>query len=282
MLIVIIKILLIYLPIILFLKIKTMFIMSLVFVLFHESIHLLAGVILKFRILKINILPFGAMVNIKDIDIAHPIEDFIISIAGPISNIILCCIFTIIFYYTHEKLVYNMALCNWIIGFINIIPAYPLDGGRILRALINCKYVYKKANDIALNFSIIIGLILVSIYFVSFFRGYNSLSLSIGIIAWFILFGAINEKERMRYIVMSDLVKKRTRFKKSGYMETCIIAIYYKKSILSSLNLIDKSRYNVFYVLDDDFCVMDIVFEGDIIETLKEKGDLTFEEYVNL
>lgn len=281
-LIVIIKILFIYLPILFFFKIKTLFVMSLAFVLFHESVHLLAGIILKFRILKINILPFGAMLSIKDIDIADPIEDFIISIAGPCSNILLCCIFTIMFYYNHEILFYNMALCNWIIGFLNIIPAYPLDGGRIFRALINCKYIYKKANDIVLNFSIITGLILTVIYLVCFFKGYISLSLSIGIIAWFILFGAMEEKERIRYLVMSDLLKKRTRFKQRGYMETRVISIYYKKSILSSLSLMDKSKYNIFYVIDDNFCVLDIVFEGDIIEILKESGDVTFEEYVDL
>lgn len=266
----------------LFFKIKTMFLLSLIFVTIHECIHYLVGRLLSFKNLNMQVMPFGAVLNIRDLDTATAMEEYLITVAGPMSNIILCAIFIVLYKINKLPLFYDMALCNWTLGFINIIPAFPLDGGRILRILLNKRYVYKHACEIALNVSIMVGMLLSFMYFYAYYRGKVSLSLSVGSIAIFIIYGAIKEKERIQYIIMSDLMKKRTGFIKKGYMETRVIAIHYKKSLLSTLNLIDKSKYNVFYVLNDELCVLDIVFEGDVLETLKEKGDLTFEEYINL
>ena len=46
--------------------------------------------------------------------------------------------------------------------------------------------------------------------------------------------------------------------------------------------MVDKNRFNIFYVLDDDLNVLFIMNEDELIKALKGYGNITLEEYFNL
>ena len=76
---------------------------------------------------------------------------------------------------------------NWILAAFNLlVPAFPLDGGRIFRALLCLKFKYLKATEIAKNVSLIIALFM-------FFIGVFTVDLWLIIIALFVSFAAIGE-----------------------------------------------------------------------------------------
>ena len=47
------------------------------------------------------------------------------------------------------------------------------------------------------------------------------------------------------------------------------------------MTIIDKNRFNSFYVLDDDLKLLFIMHEDELIEALKLYGNITLEEYFN-
>ena len=51
---------------------------------------------------------------------------------------------------------------------------------------------------------------------------------------------------------MGDIYKKLTRLKRYGYIENKNISVYYKKGLVNVLALVDKNKFNTFYVLDDN------------------------------
>lgn len=131
------------------------------FGLIHELGHLLVGILLRFKPEKLEIMPYGLSVSfkvkyddynrkIKKGNILN-IKKLIIALAGPFTNLIITIIFTLFdinfIGIERELIVYS----NILIGIFNLIPIYPLDGGRILKEIlhINCgleksyKYIHK-------------------------------------------------------------------------------------------------------------------------------------------
>ncbi len=119
------------------------------FAILHELGHLITGIILGFKPRKIELLPVGVSacfyMNLKNynekLECANmlALKKVIIAISGPITNFIIalvCGFFGIsLFNISTEFIVFS----NLLIGFFNLIPIYPLDGGRIVKSIIYIK-----------------------------------------------------------------------------------------------------------------------------------------------
>lgn len=244
----------------------------------HELIHYIVARYYNISGFDIEFIAVGTVIKLKDLDEATPKEDIAISSCAPLANLA----FSIIFYSIYTKLgmgiFYTFFYINLAIGIFNLIPAFPLDGGRIFRSILNLKTNYRKSNRIMIIVSIIIGIILMLIYVISFLKK-NSV-FNIGIIGLFIVMSSLREKERISYIIMGDIFKKKYKFIKRGYIENRHLSIHYKQNLLTAMGLFDKNKYNVFMVLDDAMKVMDIVYEEEIVDALKIYGNITLEEFL--
>ena len=272
-----------FIPYVVFLIIigyKGQLIYPFIVVFFHEMVHYFTARYYKFSGFDIEFIAVGAVVRLKDIDEAFPKEDLIISASGPIANLILSIFFYYIYQIFNSSLWYMLFSINLVIGLFNLIPAFPLDGGRILRSILNLKITYKKANKIMMVSSVFIGIVLMFFYILLFLNG-NS-NFNIGIIGVLIVMSSLKESERVSYIIMGDIVKKKYKFIKRGYIENRNISIYHKQDLLTAMGLFDKSKYNIFMVLDEEMNVVDVIYEEEIIEALKSYGNMTIEEFIKI
>jgi stage IV sporulation protein FB len=81
---------------------------------------------------------------------------------------------------------------------------------------------------------------------------------------------------------MGYIIKKKYRFIKQGYIENKSISIFCKKDLLSVLGIIDKNKYNLFTVLDENMSVLEILYEEEIIEAIKTYGNISLSEYIDI
>ena len=145
------------------------YIVFMLFAIIHELGHVLTGIILGFKPKNIEVLAIGISACFymqcddynKKINYANRfvLKKVIISCAGPITNFIIAIIFYFfdfsIFNISREFIIYT----NLIIGIFNLIPIYPLDGGRIIKNILHIKIGLKesyKYTKIIANLSIII------------------------------------------------------------------------------------------------------------------------------
>lgn len=158
------------------------------FTIIHELGHILMAYILRVNINEIILLPIG--VNAKYIQILPIYKDLLISVAGPTVSIILAIISSNVLY----------SNINILIATLNLIPIYPLDGGRIIKSIVVFFVGYKNGIIICGNitkiFAILLGL--VSVIFAVYFRNY---SLILVVLYVFVLIKDEIKKDRIRSLV---------------------------------------------------------------------------------
>lgn len=192
-----------------------LFILSIfVTVFLHELGHALAAKRYNIKTKDITILPIGGLARLDKIP-EKPKEELVVAIAGPAVNLVLAAI-TYLFISIPEVDALNVQLTgginsgNFFLNFFvvniwlavfNMIPAFPMDGGRVLRALLSMKLERHIATSIAAGIGQLLALVFVFLGFYS-----NPFLIFIGI---FIMLGAQAETEytQAKYMLKGYKVK---------------------------------------------------------------------------
>lgn len=108
-------------------------------VLFHELSHSIVALRYKVPVKSITLFVFGGVSQIER-EGSNPKQEFNIAVAGPASSILLAGIFYVVYRYSAgAEMVHSaakwLAWINLALGLFNLAPGFPLDGGRLLRAI---------------------------------------------------------------------------------------------------------------------------------------------------
>lgn len=256
------------------------YIIAFFIVILHEGVHYLTARHFGYKNGNIVILPFGASLKLYDIEKCSTMEDIIISLSGPIFNIVLAVIFYIINLKYNNVIIKSFLDANIVLAVFNLMPVLPLDGGRVMRDLLSYKMIYRIANIITVYMSMFWGFVFLFYYIFCFIKG--QVNITFGIIALYIIYNSIKEKERIAYIIMGHIINKKNIFLKKRYIENKNLSIYYKETLLKALSLIGKNKYSIFTILDDKMNVLGTVYESEILDGLKNYGSITFEKYISI
>lgn len=105
----------------------------------HECGHLLAGLLLKLKPKKLEINPFGVAIIFEEFgskDNKFEMKKILIALAGPITNLVIMLI-VMFFDFGFTKVTQEIAIyANLLIVLFNLLPIYPLDGGRIIKGIL--------------------------------------------------------------------------------------------------------------------------------------------------
>jgi stage IV sporulation protein FB len=139
-----------------------------IIVLLHELGHSFAAQYYGVEVKQIVLLPIGGVAQLASIP-EKPSQEFVIAIAGPLVNFILAILMLIFgllagfrvslagaadIFRTMEALgadaLFNyLFLTNLFLAIFNLLPAFPMDGGRVLRAILASQMNYVRATIIA-------------------------------------------------------------------------------------------------------------------------------------
>jgi Zn-dependent protease len=123
-------------------------------ILLHELGHSLTAKKLGFNVKEIILFVFGGVSVITQLP-KKPKDEFLIAIAGPVVSFILSVLFFLASLFIKQDTVFYglinfLTVGNFMLAVFNLVPAFPLDGGRILRALFWDKLGEIRATKLAL------------------------------------------------------------------------------------------------------------------------------------
>jgi Zn-dependent protease len=130
-------------------------------VVLHELGHAMAAKRFRIRTLDITLYPIGGVARLAAIP-RKPSEELQVALAGPAVNLILAAIFAPWIDWSHlndgsletesigaRTFLFNFVVVNLWLALFNLIPAFPMDGGRVFRALLSFRMNRAKATRIA-------------------------------------------------------------------------------------------------------------------------------------
>ena len=129
-------------------------------VLLHEFGHIFTARAFGVSTPYVTLLPIGGVAQLEHIP-EEPYEEFLIAIAGPMVNVFITIVLMVVagahlnasaatlIDSTHVSMVDRLAIVNLFLALFNLIPAFPMDGGRVLRAALATKFGYVRATEIS-------------------------------------------------------------------------------------------------------------------------------------
>jgi Zn-dependent protease/CBS domain-containing protein len=129
-------------------------------VLLHEFGHIFTARAFGVSTPDVILLPIGGVARLERIP-EQPSQEFLIAIAGPAVNVAIAAVLVLVagadlapghlvsIESANASMIDRLAEVNIFLALFNLIPAFPMDGGRVLRALLAARFGYVRATEIA-------------------------------------------------------------------------------------------------------------------------------------
>ncbi len=226
----------------------------------HEISHLVAAKFIGLSCSNITIYPFGLNLKLKNTIIYSLSDEIILYLSGPLSNILMALLSLIIgvkgdFYYK------NLALF-----FVNILPIIPLDGGMIIKKILNQRLGYDGGNRVMRVISFLFLAVVLSFFSILLYM--QKFNPSLCIFAAFLVCNIIFSKEKYDTNLLKELLYAREKNYKKQISKARILGAYDKTSEIDIAKKFRPSERCFVFVTDKDNSVKKILSKEQIIQNL--------------
>lgn len=244
----------------------------------HETAHILTAKRCKIKTEAVEILPFGITMRIAGSNIADTSDEIKIASAGPLSNFLIAY-FTYGFYNGDFKL--YIITASIAMGIFNLLPALPLDGGRIMRAILVRKLGHIRGTSLAFSVTGIFAVLTVLCgIWIIYITGFNFSFLLIG---GFLIANLTEERKKADAVIMKDILFSRKKLAEKGSVNAGVLVADVNERARSILEKLSYDRYYLINVVDSHTHPVAVVTETEVIEKMAVYGmNITFKKIVEI
>jgi len=241
--------------------------------LLHEAGHVLMALICGLRLLRVELFPFGGQISTEGLVGDAPGRDMMVALAGPVASL-----FSAGLTYIMEG---NLRIAgfsffmefNLLLGLFNLLPALPLDGGRVLKALCSTRVGIRTATAVGSWSGQILALVLLIAGLYLGFR--DPLAVNLLLVAGFLGFKAREELQMLPYGFTRYLLRKRLMPGENGMAAARITVAHSRVQVSRILNRNRPDAVAVVLVIDTQGKVVGVLTERVLIEAMLTRGPMT-------
>ncbi len=234
----------------------------------HELAHVFCARCMNVPISRITILPFGVAARLTSSHMQNSEKEFFIAFSGPLTNLILFWISTFVLKYINTSYIVFFADVNLSMAALNLLPILPLDGGRMLKAVLTLHFGFMKAYNAVLKLSrTLIVLLIISGVSLFFVTGFN---FSLILVSAFLLQNLTYEKNTLSHIAFREITENTSKLERKKIFFTKTFCVSEELPISSILKLLSYDYFCVFYVIDKNHKVSKIITETHVLNSMAQ------------
>lgn len=240
-------------------------------ILIHELGHYYVAKYCGYKLSKFSLSPYGVSLSYYGQTLEQK-DEIYIALAGPVVNLVVALI-TVAFWWifpTFYLVSYNFVEVNLIIALTNLLPAFPLDGGRVFVSLFSNIVERRKALKITIIFNVVLSVMFFILFFIFCFINFNPTYL---LFAVFLTMGVLDLNFLSKYEKINVFNKKMKNFSKPK-----IYVINENVKLKDILNKIEGNKTYLFVlmqengksiILSDEF-ILKLSLNFDVNQSLRD------------
>ncbi len=235
------------------------------FAFIHELAHVFASRLLRLRTQAIEIHPAGMSAGIEIPSTLSFSKEMLLYASGAASNIIIALLVLAVgpILSVDAGLVNRIVLVNLFLACLNILPIFPLDGGRMLELVLRYKVSYFKSVNICIKTSRITALAtVVPSALILYYTG----NISLFLLCVFILVYSFKNVSWLKSKSITDILHKKNCLKTGYVYKSRIIAAHMSVSLIKLAEEFNAGSYCLIVILDDSHKAAGVVGEVDVTD----------------
>lgn len=237
----------------------------------HDFSHYIVAKFYGAKTEELIIFPLGCQMKMND-DYLDANQRIIIYLSGPCINIIIAGVFYILKINGINFTLYNEIVFSHIcIGFINLIPLYPMDGSIVLKIVFSRIMGNIRASKLIILITQVVGIVLICLTLYSLWnRVYN---LNFGIIGIFFIIQSTKEgQEIIARALKDDLIKRKQVITKNQSVKSERICTNTETKLTSLMSNFHAKKYYIIEVIDVNYNYITTLTEEDILNGIIDGG----------
>ena len=241
-------------------------------VLLHELAHAAVARASGLTVRELELLPFGGVARLRDPVEFDPAVEAAVAAAGPAANALLYLVGVACapLIEPDGRFVDAYLQANLAIGLFNLLPALPLDGGRILRAVLVRRIGFRRATELAARLGKLCAVALAvtgSVLLV-----HQRANVSLLVVAFFLYVAAAREQYLAPYVFARYLARKQRELERCRSLRARQVVTFEGTPVKEVMQGFAPRDYHVVWVLDPQGRVKGVATEREIIDAVFRTG----------
>ncbi len=218
----------------------------------HELAHVFAAKFFHLPVPEVEFTPFGGVARMEDICEATPLQQFVVALAGPAMSWLCCLVCAGLMQLNWVNLAQIEGFLRWnlLLLCFNLIPVLPLDGGRMLQAILTPWLGWQRAMRILSTAGIGVGLLMNGLAIWGAVHGVANLSLVIA--GCYLMYAAHVSRTMAAIQCIHGVISKKTKLEREKTLQVEWLGASGATSVRELFRRMSPGKYHRVIVLEED------------------------------